>query len=492
VNRGLFLNIEFTFEIVKTAEIKNLLLKNLNLNPTQDQYKFIKKMAGFLNNESDEQIFILRGYAGTGKTTLVRTLTQSLSKLGMKTVLLAPTGRAAKVLSRYSNQSASTIHRRIYSQETKNGRDFSFTRASNQSKRTLFVVDEASMISGAMQTDGTMYAGSNLLEDLLEYVEAGEDCKLLFLGDVAQLPPVKEKVSPSLSPKMLKSKYFRGCLFSELKEVLRQQKESGILENATLQRSRLVNQETKPLLKPNNTDVINLDGYNLEDELQTAYSGNGMEESIIITRSNKSANIYNQQIRNRILFRESELEVGDLMMVVKNNYFWLDVKSKAGFVANGDVIEVLSVGTVEEKWSFRFAKCDVRMLDYPQQEPFEVYLNLNTVNSEAPALTREENEKLYNAVLMDYPDVRDRKRLFQKIKEDPYFNALQVKFAYAITCHKAQGGQWENVFVDQGYVNENMLGTEYMRWMYTAITRATTKLFLINFKEEFIESGEFD
>ena len=444
-------------------------------------------MASFLNDEYDENIFILRGYAGTGKTTLVKTITQSLSKLGLKAVLLAPTGRAAKVLSRYSNHPASTIHRRIYSQETKDGRDFSFTRASNQSKNTLFVVDEASMISGSTQNDGAMYAGSNLLEDLLEYVENGEKCKLLFLGDVAQLPPVNEKVSPSLSPKMLKSGYYRNAVFSELKEVLRQQKESGILANATLQRTRLIEQEKQPLLKPNNQDVINLDGYNLEDELQTAYSGNGIEESIIITRSNKAANIYNQQVRNRILFRESELEVGDLMMVVKNNYFWLDAKSTAGFVANGDVIEVLSVGSIVEKWGFRFATCDVRMLDYPHQETFEVHLNINTVYSEAPTLTREENDKLYSAVMLDYPDITNRKMLFQKIKEDPFFNALQVKFAYAITCHKAQGGQWENVFVDQGYVSEKILGTEYMRWMYTAITRATDKLFLINFKEEFID-----
>tara|TARA_B100000508_G_scaffold140841_1_gene143778 strand:- start:9156 stop:10577 length:1422 start_codon:yes stop_codon:yes gene_type:complete len=473
---------------VKSNEIIELLVKNLNLNPTQDQFRFIKKFAGFLNNETPDHLFILRGYAGTGKTTLVRTLTKSLDSIGMKTVLLAPTGRAAKVLAKYSGQFSSTIHRRIYALESKNGRDFSFARASNKSTNTLFVVDEASMISGSTQMDGAMYAGSNLLEDLLNYVEEGKQCKLLFLGDVAQLPPVKERVSPCLSPKMLKASFGRNALLSELKEVLRQEEGSGILENATSQRNRLINQEIQPLLQPNRSDVINLDGYELEDELQSAYSGNGIEESIIITRSNKMANIYNQQIRNRILFRESELEVGDLMMVVKNNYYWLDTKSKAGFVANGDVIEILSVGAIEEKWGFRFARCDIRMLDYPTQAPFEVQLNLNTIYTEAPALTREEQDRLYSSVMMDYQDVTDRKLLFQKIKDDPYYNALQVKFAYAITCHKAQGGQWENVFVDQGYVNDNLLGTEYMRWMYTAITRATTKLYLINFKEEFIDS----
>jgi ATP-dependent exoDNAse (exonuclease V) alpha subunit len=470
---------------VKSSEIRDLLLKNLNLTPTQDQYRFIKSLSAFLNDEYSERIFILRGYAGTGKTTLVKTITQSLPRIKMKSVLLAPTGRAAKVLGKYSGLAASTIHRRIYAQESKNGRDFTFRLAHNKSVNTLFIVDEASMISGKTQYEGNMYAGSNLLEDLLHYVYDGENCKLLFLGDVAQLPPISEKVSPALSPKLFQATLGQRAMLSELQEVLRQAKDSGILNNATQQRELLIEGEVKPQLIPNNDDVIYLDGYNLEEALQTAYS-EGMEETMVITRSNKSANQFNQQIRNRILYREAEIETEDLLMVVKNNYYWLDAKSKAGFIANGDIVEILSLGNIEEHFGFRFLKCDVRMLDYPQQEPFEVVLNLNALYSESPALTQQEQEKLYNAVLMKYADVRDKRLLFLKIKEDPYFNALQVKFAYAITCHKAQGGQWKHVFVEHGYVTPEHLGTEFMRWIYTAITRASEKLYLVNFKEEFV------
>lgn len=474
---------------MKSSEIQDLLIKNLNLNPTQDQFKFIKSLSLFLNEKEENSIFILRGYAGTGKTTLVKTITQTLPKIGMKSVLLAPTGRAAKVLSKYSEKLASTIHRRIYSQNSEDGRDFSFGLADNKSTNTLFIVDEASMISGSLQSNGSMYEGSNLLEDLVRYVDAGKNCKLLFLGDVAQLPPVHEKVSPSLSPKMLQSKFLLKANMVELKEVVRQSKESGILYNATQQRVRLLENEIQPLIESNDEDVIVVDGYDIEDALQTAYS-DGIEETIIITRSNKQANLYNQQIRNTILYRETEIEVGDLMMVVKNNYHWLDAKSKAGFIANGDIVELLSVGSLEEKWGFRFAKCDVRMLDYPSQEPIEVILNLNTLYSEAPSLTQLEADKLYMGVMSKYAGTRNKKLLYLRLKEDPYFNALQVKFSYAITCHKAQGGQWRNVFVDQGYLTEELLGIEYMRWIYTAITRATNKLYLLNFKEEFIKQPE--
>lgn len=470
---------------MKTIEIQELLIRNFGFECTNDQFVFFEKFSKFIHPQSSDFIFILRGYAGTGKTTLVKTLNKSLPQIKKNLVLLAPTGRAAKVLAKSAGLYASTIHRRIYAQESTDGRVFSFSRAVNKSKNTLFVIDEASMISGQLQLDGNMFAGSNLLSDLLEYVEAGENCQILFIGDVAQLPPVKERVSPSLSPQMLRSHFGELAQMVELAEVLRQKHDSGILMNATLQRQRLIDKIGSPMLQPTGSDVINLEAFDLEDTLQTAYS-EGLEHTVVITRSNKAAIMYNQQIRNRILYREEEIEVGDLLMVVKNNYFWLDNKSKAGFVANGDIVEVLSIGAIEERWGFRFVKCDVQMMDYPTQKPFEVILNLNALYSEAPSLTQSEQDKLYLQVQAHYSDTRDKKLLFQRIKADPYFNALQVKFSYAITCHKSQGGQWQNVFVDQGYVTEETLGIEFMRWIYTAITRATDKLYLLNFNEDFI------
>jgi exodeoxyribonuclease-5 len=478
------------FEAVNALEINALILKNFSLEPTGDQAHFISLFSRFLENNSEERIFILRGYAGTGKTTLVNAVTKTLPQLKMKSVLLAPTGRAAKVLGKISGKMASTIHRYIYSQEQLGGNQFSFSLAVNRSKDTLFVVDEASMISGKTAYDAGLYQGANVLEDLMSYIYQGENCFLLFLGDVAQLPPVGERVSPALSPKLLYEKFGQRAVMAQLKEVMRQAEGSGILMNATNQRQRLVEGEVQPALEPNFNDVIYLDGYNIEYAFQDAFSGE-LEDSIVITRSNKSANAINQQIRNRILFREEELEVGDLLMVVKNNYHWLDNKSQAGFVANGDIIEILSLGSIEEYLGFRFLKCDIRMLDYPNQKPFEVILNLNALYANSPALSEQESEKLFQAIASKYNHVRDKKMLFLKLKQDPYFNALQVKFAYAVTCHKAQGGQWKNVFVEHGYVTENHLGTEFMRWIYTALTRATQKLFLINFKQEFID-GEMD
>ena len=468
---------------------RDQILKNLNLKPTQDQFRFIKHFAEFLA-ERPERIFVLRGYAGTGKTTLVRSLAKALPSLKMKSLLMAPTGRAAKVLSKYSKRRASTVHRVIYSLDTANGAVLTFRLGRNKSKDTLFIVDESSMISGSTQAADQLFSGSNLLDDLIRYVDDGDNCSILFIGDVAQLPPVNERVSPALSPKLLSDKYLKRAIMFEMKEVVRQEKESGILHNATQTRQRLLNKELLPLFEVDHPDVKALSGVDFQDQLESCYADGSIEDSIVICRSNKQANRYNQTIRNRVLYRQEELEPGDLLMVVRNNYHWLDATSQAGFIANGDIVELLSISKLEEKWGFRFAHADVRMLDYPDQDAISVILNLNALYSDSPALSREENDKIYEAVQKRHSDIGDKVIRRMKIKNDPYFQALQVKFSYAITCHKAQGGQWKNVFVDQGYLTPEMQGVDLMRWMYTAITRATDSLYLLNFDDQFIHHAQ--
>ncbi|UTW61371.1 AAA family ATPase [bacterium SCSIO 12741] len=468
---------------------RDQILKNLNLKPTQDQFRFIKQFAEFLT-ERPERIFVLRGYAGTGKTTLVRSLAKALPALKMKSLLMAPTGRAAKVLSKYSRRRASTVHRVIYSLDTAGGAVLTFRLGRNKSKDTLFIVDESSMISGSTQAADQLFSGSNLLDDLIRYVDDGENCSILFIGDVAQLPPVNERVSPALSPKLLSDKYLKRAVMFEMKEVVRQEQESGILFNATQTRHRLLNQELLPQFNADFPDVKAISGVDFQDQLESCYSQGSIEDSIVICRSNKQANRYNQTIRNRVLYKEEELESGDLLMVVRNNYHWLDATSQAGFIANGDIVELLSISKMEEKWGFRFAHAEVRMLDYPDQDPISVVLNINALCSDSPAMTRDENDKLYEAIQKRHSDIKDKTIRRMKIKNDPYFQALQVKFSYAITCHKAQGGQWKNVFVDQGYLTPEMQGVDLMRWMYTAITRATDSLYLLNFDEQFISDGE--
>ncbi|MCB0480093.1 MAG: AAA family ATPase [Flavobacteriales bacterium] len=475
---------------MKAENFISILRDNLQVNPTEDQQYFIRQFASFILEPTSESVFILRGYAGTGKTTMVKTIVTSLNTLKIKSVLLAPTGRAAKVLANYSGKSASTIHRRIYKLQDQNGSDFGFTKVKNKSTNTIFIVDESSMISGSSQSFDGLFGGSNLLSDLIEYVLEGEHCKLLFIGDVAQLPPVGEKVSPSLSQSSLLKLFGLDSKMVELKEVLRQEIDSGILSNATLQRERLVSGEFKPSLISNQTDVIVISGQELGDYLESSYGRSGIHDAIVLCRSNKRANQFNQEIRTRLLFREEEVESSDLLMVVKNNYFWLEPTSTAGFIANGDTMEVLKVIDRVEKHGFRFATCEVKMIDYPKEPAFECKLLLDTIMADGPSLTKLEHDKLYHGVLSEYAHIRDRKLRFQKIKEDPIYNALQVKFAYAVTCHKAQGGQWKEVFIDQGYITEEMLGIEYMRWIYTAITRASEKLYLLNFSPEYLANYE--
>ena len=449
-------------------------------------------IADFIISGDDKKIFLLCGYAGTGKTTLVSALVRTMEQLGRKTVLLAPTGRAAKVFSTYSGKSAYTIHKWIYRQ--KSILDASqFSLMENRAVNTLFIVDEASMISNA----GVSNFGSGaLLDDLVEFVYSGNGCSLLLLGDMAQLPPVGEELSPALSEDYLRS-MFLDVTAVELTQVMRQLDGSGILYNATNLREIVCNGDSFSLPKiklDGFADVCRVQGDELIEAIESSYGDAGMNDTIILCRSNKRANIYNEGIRRRILYREEELNRGDLLMVVKNNYYWREVlgredKSlleKLDFIANGDMAEVIRVGGVEEMYGFRFADVTLSLVDYEDCE-IDVKIMLDTLVSESPSLTKEENERLFNAVWEDYPEIRSKRKRMEQVRNNPYYNAIQVKYGYAVTCHKAQGGQWRRVFLDQGFVSPEMLGTDYYRWLYTAFTRASEKLYLVNWSDKQIE-----
>ncbi|WP_264509624.1 ATP-dependent DNA helicase [Flavobacterium sp. N1719] len=455
--------------------------------PTLKQEVFFQKIAQFITDPSDDSIFVLKGYAGTGKTTVISTLVNCLADINYKSVLLAPTGRAAKVIANYSLKPAFTIHKKIYFPKKSAG-GVSFTIQQNKHKNTIFIVDEASMISDQDGGSG-MYQNGSLLDDLIFYVYNSQNCKLIVLGDTAQLPPVNRTDSPALNTDTLALHYDKKIDSIELDEVMRQEEKSGILYNATQLREMLQEaffEEFQFQLR-GFKDIIRLvDGYDIQDAINSAYSNYSIEDTAFIVRSNKRANQYNEQIRSRILFKESELSVGDFLMVVKNNYFWLKETDAAGFIANGDIIEVLELFGFKELYGFHFARVKIRMVDYPDQIPFETVLLLDTIKSESPALTYEQSNRLYEEVLLDYEDEPSKYKKMEKLKQNEYFNALQVKFSYAITCHKSQGGQWNTVFVEQPYLPEGM-DADYVRWLYTAMTRAKDKLYLIGFKEEFFE-----
>ncbi|CAN5417084.1 ATP-binding domain-containing protein [soil metagenome] len=475
---------------MRQEEFSKILLQSFPFEVTSGQRSLFTMLSEFMLNVNSDQIFVLRGYAGTGKTTIVSSLVKSLPALNAKTFLLAPTGRAAKVLSNYTGKQAFTIHKKIYYRKPENSGGMAFTLQQNLHTDTLFIVDEASMISntGGLNASGT-FGGGSLLDDLISYVFNGNNCKLLFIGDTAQLPPVGLDVSPALDVDFLKASYSFQATEFELTEVVRQSENSGILSNATTIRNQIKEQENqKPHFNVSDfKDIVRLGGDELEDALNSAYSKYGAEETMVICRSNKRANIFNQQIRARIRWQENELSTGDFMMVVKNNYFWLPQESKAGFIANGDIVELMSIGKIQEMHGFRFADVRMRMIDYPDEPELETRLLLDTIMSEAPALSQEDNKRLYESVSADYGDIADKRMRLKKVKEDGFFNALQVKFAYAVTCHKAQGGQWPCVFVEQGYLTDEMLNTEYLRWLYTAISRASEKLYLVNFNKDFFE-----
>jgi len=454
---------------------------NFPHTPTPDQDLAMSRLAAFLTSPRAEGAFILRGYAGTGKTSLVGALVHTLDALQQKCVLLAPTGRAAKVFAAYASHTAFTIHKRIYRQRAFTGEGGNFALNDNLATHTLFIVDEASMIANE-GLSGTMFGTGRLLDDLIHFVYSGQGCRLLLTGDMAQLPPVGEEQSPALQADNLRG-YGLEVSVADLTQVVRQEQASGILWNATRLRRALEAGEvfTLPRLRVEGFDDIRLvPGNELIDALEECYARDGMDETIVICRSNKRANIYNEGIRQRILWREEELEASDILMVAKNNYYWTEKDKRTDFIANGEMAIVRRVRRTRQLYGFRFADVTLRFPDNDDREQ-EVCLLLDTLRGDAPALTREEADRLFHAVLEDYADVPTKSERIKRLKSDPYYNALQAKYAYAVTCHKAQGGQWRNVFLDQAYMPDEYLTPDFFRWLYTAFTRATGTLWLVNY-----------
>ncbi|WP_040254581.1 ATP-dependent DNA helicase [Psychroserpens mesophilus] len=471
-----------------SLEFYKLLKQKFPFEPTTKQLIVLEQLSQFVYSDVPNNLYLLKGFAGTGKTSIIGTLVSNLWETKRSAVLMAPTGRAAKVISNYSKNEAFTIHKKIYFPKKDKGGGVKFVLQSNKHKNTIFIVDEASMIPD-IASDSKLFENGSLLDDLMQYVYSGHKCKLLLIGDKAQLPPVKSDLSPALNAHILGMNYNKDVISIELDEVVRQEQDSGILENATRLREVLDNEfyESFKFNVNGFTDIVRLiDGHEVMDAINDAYSENGHEETAIIVRSNKRANLYNQQIRNRILFNENELTVGDFLMVVKNNYFWIKPTTEAGFIANGDIIQVLEIFSITELYGFRFAEVKVQMVDYPKMRPFETVLLLDTIEAETPSLPYEDSNRLYQEVQKDYEDEASNYKKFLKIKGNKHFNALQVKFSYAITCHKSQGGQWHTIFVEQPYL-PNGVDRDYLRWLYTAVTRAKEKLYLIGFKDEFFE-----
>jgi exodeoxyribonuclease-5 len=463
--------------------IYNNLCKNLGNTPTDDQSEALKKIASYICDNNNDIIFLLTGYAGTGKTSVISSIVRTLDLLRMKSVLLAPTGRAAKVLASFAGKQAFTIHKKIYRKRSSKDGMGRFVLDRNLSRETYFIVDEASMVSNS-SNENSIFGSGKLLEDLIEYVYSGTNCKLILVGDTAQLPPVGSIVSPALDPDALKEFGF-GLIKTDLKQVVRQSETSGILMNATQIRLQVSDHDlAKPKLDCNNfKDIVRLSGEDLIEEISTAYGTCGLEGTIIVVNSNKQANRYNKGIRDRIFFREEEISPGDIVMVVKNNYSLADEEDPTRFIANGDIAEVRKIWKYEERYGFRFAEMELWFPDYNQEIESKVMLDVLQIDT--PALPVERSSELFHSVLADYVHLKTRKKQYDAVREDRYFNALQIKFAYAVTCHKAQGGQWERVFIDQGMFNRNEITIDYLRWFYTALTRSTEKVYLVNFADDF-------
>ncbi|MDC1285205.1 AAA family ATPase [Flavobacteriaceae bacterium] len=471
-----------------SSEFKKLLSERFPFVATDSQKFWLESIVDFLYSPDKNVLYLLKGYAGTGKSTLIGHLVKLLSMANYKAVLMAPTGRAAKVIANYSGKKAFTIHKQIYFTKAEKGSGVQFVLKPNKYSNTLFIVDEASMIGDDRQS-AKLFENGSLLDDLMQYVDAGTNCKLLFVGDPAQLPPVHLTISPALDGEYLENKFNKEVTEWELKEVVRQQKDSGILGNATQLRLQMNEEHLDSFLFDLSiaNDVQRLqDGNEILELLDDALRNGGLEETVFIVRSNKRANLYNQQIRGRILFLEADLSVGDQLMVVKNNYFWLEPESDPGFIANGDLVKVLRILSHHELYNFKFAKVEVQLVDYPDEKPFETVVLLDTLSSESPSLTYEEGNQLYQSVQEDYQHLSSKYKRFLAVKNNPYFNALQVKYSYAITCHKSQGGQWKNVFIEQPYLPDGP-DLSYFRWLYTALTRAQTNLYLVGFQNDFFK-----
>lgn len=469
----------------------SLLVSKFPHEPTFRQKECLQSLSEFLLKKDKDGLFLLKGYAGTGKTTLIGALVSQLWQAQLKYVLLAPTGRAAKVISNYAKKQAFTIHRHIYYPKKANNGGVSFTLKKNKYTNTIFIIDEASMVPD-IASDNNLFENGSLLNDLLQYVYSGTNCKVLFIGDTAQLPPVKSDLSPALDEDILALNFNKNVSIIELDEVVRQGNDSGILSNATELRELLKDtffEDFKFDINHSKDVKRMMEGNEIIEHLQDSYSIYGYEGTVIIVRSNKRANLYNKQIRERILFKETELSAGDYLMTVKNNYYWLEPNSEAGFIANGDIVEVLEIFDIKEIYTFRFAEVKIRMVDYPNMDPIETVVILDTLTSETASMTYEEGNRLYQEVMKDYEEERSKYKRFMKVKSNKYFNALQVKFSYAITCHKSQGGQWPHVYVEQPYLPEG-ISKDYLRWLYTAITRTQEQLHLIGFKnEDFVENN---
>lgn len=466
------------------SELYGKLIQSFGFEPTDGQAIVLYHLSAFLLSQKENPTYILRGYAGTGKTTLVKTLVKTLPYIGMRYVLMAPTGRAAKVLSNYTGQGASTIHRRIYQAMTYPDGSIRIARAENKFKNALFIVDEASMIGEQKE-----FGGSSLLDDLLSYVFSGENCRLLLIGDTAQLPPVGSNESPALDCEYLKSEFPITAATYELTEVKRQALESGILYNATDVRQLLsqnLYEYALPLFHLQGFDDIQkIEPETFEEMLHNAFANASDNEAVIICKSNKRANMFNQAIRGRILNIEGEMATGDKLMVVKNNYYWTEGNPDINFIANGDMAELRKIKRFEEMYGFRFADVELSFTDYPDAPNVEVKILMDTLNSNSPSLTEEENKRLFAAIEEDYMDIPNRRERYKEMRKNPWFNALQVKFAYALTCHKTQGGQWNSVFIDSSLNQKETLDVEDLRWIYTALTRAQERVCFVNFKEEF-------
>ncbi|WP_282056252.1 ATP-dependent DNA helicase [Maribacter luteus] len=478
-------------KVLNASSFFSILKEKFPHEPTSMQSVALQQLSDYVLSDEKERLFLLKGYAGTGKTTIVGTLVSNLWRTTMKAVLMAPTGRAAKVMSNYSNTQAFTIHRKIYFPKKQSGGGVQFVLAPNKHRNTIFIVDEASMIPDT-PADSKLFENGSLLDDLMMFVYSGHNCKLILIGDTAQLPPVHLDLSPALDEGKLGLNYNKEVTKLELDEVVRQSEDSGILVNATLLREQLAGTFFEGFQFDVNpfTDIVRLiDGHEILEAIDSSYSENGKEETTIIVRSNKRANLYNENIRQRILYLENDIATGDFMMVVKNNYFWLKPTSEAGFIANGDIIEVLEIFAIKELYGFKFAEVKVQMVDYPNQPPFETVLLLDTIMAVTPSLSYEDGNRLYQEVMKDYEHETSKYKKFLGVKNNKYFNALQVKFSYAITCHKSQGGQWNTVFVEQPYL-PNGIDKEYLRWLYTAVTRAKEKLYLIGFKSDFFLDSE--
>ena len=472
---------------MQSITIATQIYAKLSFQPTENQKKIIESFSDYLSEDNSSTFFVLNGYAGTGKTTIIAAIVAALKSLGIKTILLAPTGRAAKVLSQYSGEKALTIHKRIYREQTNAAYESKFSLNINRENEALFIVDEASMLSSGTNADKTLFGSGSLLDDLIQYVRSGKRCRLMLVGDSAQLPPVGDSYSPALTPAEFLP--FGDVIYETMDEVVRQEQTSGILFNATLVRCMLENNIFEiPHLDIQYDDIESVSGGEFLEKLQDCYDRYGRDQTIVITRSNKRANRYNEGIRRNILFAEEEIESGNMLMIVKNNYYYTEriEDCPMSFIANGDIARLKRIRRFEELYGFRYASAVIEFDDYDSTE-IECKVLLDTINSEAPSLTYEQSQKLFYEVEKDYTDIKSKIKRFKEIRENEYFNALQVKFSYAVTCHKAQGGQWKAVFIDRFLFGDEPMTKDMLRWLYTALTRATERVFLVNFDDKFFE-----